>query len=55
MNKPTVDKILKGLEQSREAGAVIPNRYTAAMVPPREPGRSTATTVVLAKVLERRA
>jgi len=32
MNKPTVDKILKGLEQSREAGAVIPNRYTAAMV-----------------------
>src|SRR5660398_198023 len=54
MNKPTVDKILKGLEQSREAGAVIPNVTLLPWLPPREPGRSTATTVVLAKVLERR-
>jgi DNA-directed RNA polymerase subunit omega len=32
MNKPTIDEILVGLSAARDADAVEPNRYTAAMV-----------------------
>lgn len=32
MNKPTIDKILKGLGEGREEGAELPSRYAAAMV-----------------------
>lgn len=32
MNKPTVDEILAGLSDNREAGTEEPNRYTAVMV-----------------------
>jgi hypothetical protein len=32
MNKPTIDEILSGLSQTREAGTEEPNRYTAVMV-----------------------
>jgi DNA-directed RNA polymerase subunit omega len=32
MNKPTIDEIIAGLSEAREAGTEEPNRYTAAMV-----------------------
>ena len=32
MNKPTIDEILAGLSDTREAGIKEPNRYTAVMV-----------------------
>jgi DNA-directed RNA polymerase subunit omega len=32
MNKPTVDEILAGLSESRDAETEEPNRYTAVMV-----------------------
>jgi DNA-directed RNA polymerase subunit omega len=32
MDKPTVDEVLAGLAEGREAGVEEPNRYTAVMV-----------------------
>jgi DNA-directed RNA polymerase subunit omega len=32
MDKPTVDEVLGGLAEGREAGVEEPNRYTAVMV-----------------------
>jgi DNA-directed RNA polymerase subunit K/omega len=32
MDKPTVDEVLEGLAEAREAGIEEPNRYTAVMV-----------------------
>ena len=32
MNKPTVDEVLSGLSESRDADTEEPNRYTAVMV-----------------------